>query len=136
MNVEPLTNLHNEPLTKKTEDWEWNETRVFYWDLRRHTEENEANIKKVSRKLRKQEMQQSGTEMDLQGGHVIESMVQLLRDGFILQLLSIEFIWRSVGKAGNEGWEAAMDRNQKEKEKDKKLMDIWRLNMLKVMFYQ
>lgn len=56
------------------------------------SEENEANIKKVARNLRKQEMQQSGTEMDLQGGHVIESMVQLLRDGFILQLLSIEFI--------------------------------------------
>lgn len=29
MNVEPLTNLHNEPLTKKTEDWQWNETSVL-----------------------------------------------------------------------------------------------------------
>lgn len=115
MNVEPLTNLHNEPLTKKTEDWEWNETRVFYWDLRRHTEENEANIKKVSRKLRKQEMQQSGTEMDLQGGHVIESMVQLLRDGFILQLLSIEFIWRSVGKAGKRRMRSSNGQKSKGK---------------------
>lgn len=31
----------------------------------------------------------------LQGGHVVEGMVQLLANGFVLELLSIQFVWRS-----------------------------------------
>lgn len=38
---------------------------------------------------------QSNDRGHLQGCHVIEGMVQLLANGLVLQLLSIQFIWRS-----------------------------------------
>lgn len=127
MIVGTLPNRHTKSLTIKREDWEFEmKQQECFIDWQRHTEENEANMKKMSR----QEVQQSGTEMDLQGGHVIESMVQLLRDGFILQLLSIEFIWRSAGKAGKRRMRSSNGQKPNEKDKDKKLMDGWRPNML------
>lgn len=57
-------------------------------------------------------------------------MVQLLRNGFILQLLSIEFIWRLAGRTGKRRMRSSNGQKPIEKEKDKKLMDVWRLNHL------
>lgn len=41
------------------------------------------------------EKQRDAARACLQRCHVVESMVQLLANGFVLELLSIQFIWRS-----------------------------------------
>lgn len=47
-----------------------------------------------TRQKRGSERQRGGERGHLQRCHVIEGMVQLLTNGFVLQLLSIQFIWR------------------------------------------
>lgn len=54
----------------------------------------------------------------LQRSHVIEGMVQLLADGLILQLLSVQFVWRSeVGRKhqAQRSSTTAADHKQKQK---------------------
>lgn len=57
------------------------------------------NMKSLSKiKMHRSERQRESAEKmpeHLQRRHVIEGMVQLLANGLVLQLLSIQFIWRS-----------------------------------------
>lgn len=55
------------------------------------------NVKSLSRiKMHRSEKQRERKMPEhLQRCHVIEGMVQLLTNGLVLQLLSIQFIWRS-----------------------------------------
>lgn len=69
----------------------------------------------------RQKREKKGKKRRLERSHVIEGMVQLLTNGLVLQLLSIQFIWRSEAdrqvwrtaatqtsqKAGREGGERA-----------------------------
>lgn len=78
---------------------------------------------------------QRNVSQHLQRCHVIEGVVQLLTNGFVLQLLSVQFVWRpevdrkyrqvvrdsgdtNKPKAG-EGWEA--EEEQREEGEDKKI---------------
>lgn len=61
----------------------------------------------------------------LQRCHVIEGMVQLLTNGLVLQLLSIQFIWRSEvdRKYRQVSRTAATQTSQKQ---DERVRDRWR----------
>lgn len=57
----------------------------------------------------------------LQRCHVIEGMVQLLTNGLVLQLLSIQFIWRSEVDRKESGTAATQTKSQKQDKNERQM---------------
>lgn len=65
-----------------------------------------------------------GEREHLQRCHVIEGMVQLLTNGFVLQLLSIQFIWRpEVDRKCRQVSKTAATQTSQKQDKNERQME-------------